>query len=54
MRELDLTKLLGGEALTTRVKLSKNGLSYKVNALLYSVANGYTFIDSALLKSLSF
>jgi len=54
MRYLDLTKLLGGESLTTRVTLTKNGLAYKVSALLDSGANGYYFIDYSLLKSLSF
>ena len=54
MRHLDLTKLLGGPALTTRIALSKNGLTYKLPALLDSGANGYCFIDHSLLKSLSF
>jgi len=54
MRYLDLTKLLGGESLTTRATLTRNGLSYKLPALLDSGANGYCFIDSSFLKSLSF
>lgn len=54
MRYLDLTKLLGGQSFTTRVTLTKNGLSYKLPALLDSGANGYCFIDRTLLKSLSF
>ena len=53
MRNLDLTKLLGGDSLTTRVTLTSNGLSYKVSALLDTGANGYALIDSGLLKSLS-
>ena len=52
MRNLDLTKLLGGDSLTTRVTLTSNGLSYKVSALLDTGANGYALIDSGLLKSL--
>ena len=54
MRYLDLRKLLGGQALTTRIALSKNGASYDIPALLDSGANGYCFIDHSLLKSLSY
>jgi len=54
MQHLDLTKLLGGQSFTTRITLTKNGLSYKLPALLDSGANGYCFIDHSLLKSLSF
>ncbi|CAL3971707.1 unnamed protein product [Diplocarpon coronariae] len=39
MRYLDLIKLLSSKALTTTVKLTKNGLFYKVSALLNIGAN---------------
>ena len=54
MRHLDLIKLLSGPALTTRIALSKNSLTYKLPALLNSEANGYCFINYSLLKSLFF
>ncbi|KAK6581620.1 hypothetical protein PZA11_006311 [Diplocarpon coronariae] len=53
MRYLDLRNLLGGDSMTKRILLSKNGISYKVSALIDTGANGYALIDSALLKSLS-
>ena len=54
MRYLDLRKLLGGQALTTRIALSKNKAFYNILALLNSEANGYYFINHSLLKSLSY
>ncbi|EKD12066.1 polymerase [Drepanopeziza brunnea f. sp. 'multigermtubi' MB_m1] len=46
MRYLDLTKLLGGKTMIIPVTFTKNGLSYKVFALLDSKANkSYTLIS---------
>ncbi|QSZ30750.1 hypothetical protein DSL72_000308 [Monilinia vaccinii-corymbosi] len=49
MRFLDLTKLMGGQAMTLPCILSKNGYSFRSSALLDSGANGYAFIDTILL-----
>lgn len=53
MGHLDISKLLGGEHLTTFCTLSKNGFCHKIPGLLDSGANGYAFIDDNLLKNIS-
>ncbi|KAK6583859.1 hypothetical protein PZA11_003589 [Diplocarpon coronariae] len=53
MRYFDLRNLLSSDLITKRILLSKNGISYKVLALINISANRYTLINSALLKSLS-
>ncbi|QSZ28608.1 hypothetical protein DSL72_003107 [Monilinia vaccinii-corymbosi] len=52
MRFLDLTKLIGSQAMTLPCILSKNGYSFRSSALLDSGANGYAFIDTTLLTLL--
>jgi hypothetical protein len=53
MRYLDLTKLMGGEYITTFCTLAKNGLSFPTKALIDSEANSFVFIDTTFLKHLS-
>ncbi|PQE31888.1 retrovirus protein [Rutstroemia sp. NJR-2017a WRK4] len=53
MRYLDITKLIGGEHMTTFCTLAKNGLSFPTKALIDSGANSFVFIDTTFLKYLS-
>ncbi|PQE32165.1 gag polymerase env protein [Rutstroemia sp. NJR-2017a WRK4] len=53
MRYLDVTKLMGGEYMTTFCTLAKNGLSFPTKALIDSRANSFIFIDATFLKHLS-
>jgi hypothetical protein len=53
MRYLDLTKLIGGEHMTTFCTLAKNRLSFPTKTLIDSGANGFAFIDTTFLKHLS-
>ena len=45
---MDLSKLVGGEALTLPCTINKNGLGIKTHALIDTGANGFIFIDSKL------
>ena len=45
MVEIDLSKLLGGQGFHVDSQLAYNGLSFTVNTLADTGANGYLFID---------
>ena len=45
MVEIDLSKLLGGQGFHVDSQLAYNGLSFTVNTLADTRANGYLFID---------
>ena len=45
---MDLSKLVGGEALTLPCTINKNGLGIKTHVLIDTGANGFIFIDSEL------
>ena len=46
MVEIDLSKLLGGQGFHVDSQLAYNGLSFTVNTLADTGANGYLFIDT--------
>ena len=46
MVEIDLSKLLGGQGFHVNSQLAYNGLSFTVNTLADTGANGYLFIDT--------
>src|ERR1700709_1233533 len=51
MDEIDLSKLLGGDAFTLSYTISNNGLGIKLSSLIDTGANGYTFIDYKFSKT---
>lgn len=53
MRFLDITQLLVGKAMTFPCILFKEGIRYRVSALVDIGAYGYAFIDYLLLKIIS-
>ena len=48
--EIDLTRLIGGDALTMPCTISANGLGIKSSSLIDTGANGYAFIDTKLAQ----
>jgi hypothetical protein len=48
--EIDLTRLIGGDALIMPCTISINGLGIKSSSLIDTGANSYTFIDTKLVK----
>ena len=47
---MDLSKLVGGQALTLPCTISKNGFGIKTHTLIDTRANGFVFIDSKLAR----
>ena len=47
---MDLSKLVGGQALTLPCTISKNGFGIKTHTLIDTGANGFVFIDSKLAR----
>ena len=53
MYQLDLSQLVGGEALTMPCTISNNGLGIKTRTLIDTGANGFIFIDQQLARKAS-
>ena len=53
MCQLDLSQLVGGEALTMPCTISNNGLGIKTRILIDTGANGFVFIDQQLARKAS-
>ena len=53
MSKLDLNTLVGGRHLTMPVRLVRQGIMVKFDALIDSGANGYAFLDSNTLRHLN-
>jgi hypothetical protein len=48
--EIDLTRLIGGDALTIPYTISINGLGIKSSSLINTRVNSYTFINTKLTQ----
>ena len=53
MYQLDLSQLVGGEALTMPCTISNNGLGIKTRTLIDTRVNGFVFIDQQLARKAS-
>jgi hypothetical protein len=53
MEEVDLSRLIGGNAFTLPCTISKNGYGVKSFSLIDTGANGYAFIDSRFIGKVS-